>query len=45
MVLIDGGSSLNIIYLNTLLDMGITRDILIPSTAPFYGITGYSISR
>jgi hypothetical protein len=37
-VLMDGGSSLNILYASTLDKMGIPRCSLCPSKAPFYGI-------
>jgi hypothetical protein len=37
-VLMDGGSSLNILYANTLDKMGIPRSNLRTSKAPFYGI-------
>ena len=37
-VLIDKGSSLNILYTSTLNKMGIPRSNLCPSKAPFYGI-------
>jgi hypothetical protein len=37
-VLMDGGSSLNILYAHTLRLMGIGLDQLRPSTKPFYGI-------
>jgi hypothetical protein len=37
-VLIDRGSSLNILYASTLDKMGIPRSSLRPSKAPFYGI-------
>jgi hypothetical protein len=36
--LIDGGSSLNILYASTLDKMGIRRSSLRPSKAPFYGV-------
>ena len=38
MVLMDGGSGLNILYANTLNKMGIPRSSLCPSKASFYGI-------
>jgi hypothetical protein len=38
-VLMDGGSSLNILYAHTLRLMGIGLDKLRPSTTPFHGIT------
>ena len=37
-VLMDGGSSLNILYIDTLEAMGIPRDCLRASLFPFYGI-------
>jgi hypothetical protein len=37
-VLMDGGSSLNILYINTLDAMGISRACLRTSLFPFYGI-------
>jgi hypothetical protein len=37
-VLIDGGSSLNILYAHTLRLLGIVLDQLRPSTTPFYGV-------
>jgi hypothetical protein len=37
-VLMDGGSSLNILYAHTLLLMGIGLDQLRPSTTPFHGV-------
>ena len=37
-VLMDGGSSLNILYLDTLEAMGIPRGYLRDSPFPFYGI-------
>ena len=37
-VMMDGGSSLNILYARTLHKMGIPRSNLRPSKAPFYGI-------
>jgi hypothetical protein len=37
-VLIDGGSSLNIIFLKTFDQMGLSRSLLRPSLAPFHGI-------
>jgi hypothetical protein len=38
-VLMDGGSSLNILYAHTLQLMGIGLDQLRPSTTPFHGVT------
>jgi hypothetical protein len=38
-VLMDGGSSLNILYAHTLHLMGIGLDQLQPSTTPFHGVT------
>jgi hypothetical protein len=38
-VLMDGGSSLNILYVHTLQLMGIGLDQLRPSTTPFHGVT------
>ena len=37
-VLMDGGSSLNILYVDTLDTMGIDRARLRPSRAPFHGV-------
>jgi hypothetical protein len=37
-VLMDGGSSLNILYVHTLRLMGIGLDQLRPSTTPFHGV-------
>jgi hypothetical protein len=37
-VLMDGGSSLNILYAHTLLLLGIGLDQLRPSTTPFHGV-------
>jgi hypothetical protein len=37
-VLIDGGSSLNILFLKTFDQMGLSRSLLCPSWAPFHGI-------
>jgi hypothetical protein len=38
-VLIDGGSSLNLIFASTLRKMGLDfKDMLVPSKSPFYGI-------
>jgi hypothetical protein len=37
-VLIDGGSSLNILFLKTFNQMGLSRSLLHPSQAPFHGI-------
>jgi hypothetical protein len=37
-VLIDGGSSLNILYAHTLRLLGIGLDQLWPSTTPFHGV-------
>jgi hypothetical protein len=36
--LMDGGSSLNILYTSTLDKMGIPQSSMRPSKAPFYGI-------
>jgi hypothetical protein len=38
-VLMDGGSSLNILYAHTLRLLGIVLDQLRPSTTPFHGVT------
>jgi hypothetical protein len=38
MVLMDGGSSLNILYAHTLQLMGIRLDRLRPSTTSFHGV-------
>jgi hypothetical protein len=37
-VLIDGGSYLNILFLKTFDQMGLSRSLLCPSWAPFHGI-------
>jgi hypothetical protein len=37
-VLIDGGISLNILFLETFDQMGLSRSLLCPSRAPFHGI-------
>ena len=37
-VLMDGGSSLNIMYAKTLDEMGVDRTCLRPTRAPFHGI-------
>jgi hypothetical protein len=37
-VLIDGGSSLNILFLRTFDQMGLSRSLLCPSRAPFHSI-------
>jgi hypothetical protein len=38
-VLIDGGSGLNLIFVNTLKKMGLEfKEMLVPSKSPFYGI-------
>jgi hypothetical protein len=37
-VLVDGGSSLNILFLKTFDQMGLSRSMLCPSQAPFHGI-------
>jgi hypothetical protein len=37
-VLLDGGSSLNIMYIKTFEGLGIARSTLWPSTAPFHGV-------
>jgi hypothetical protein len=37
-VLIDGGSSLNILFLKTFNQMGLSRSLLCPSHVPFHGI-------
>jgi hypothetical protein len=37
-VLIDGGSSLNVLFLNTFYDMGLSRSLMWPNQAPFHGI-------
>jgi hypothetical protein len=37
-VLVDGGSSLNILFLKTFDQMGLSRAMLRPSQAPFHGI-------
>jgi hypothetical protein len=38
LVLIDGGSSLNILFLRTFDQMGLSRSLLCPSRAPFHAI-------
>jgi hypothetical protein len=43
--LIDGGSSINLLFLSALDAMGIPRSELIPSEQPFHGITPESSSR
>jgi hypothetical protein len=37
-ILIDGGSSMNILFLKTFDQMGLSRSLLHPSRAPFHGI-------
>jgi hypothetical protein len=37
-ILVDGGSSLNILFLKTFDQMGLSRAMLHPSQAPFHGI-------
>jgi hypothetical protein len=37
-VLVDGGSSLNLLFLKTFDQMGLSRSLLHPSRAPFHGI-------
>jgi hypothetical protein len=37
-VLMDGGSGLNIMYVETFNGLGITRSVLWSSSAPFHGI-------
>jgi hypothetical protein len=37
-VLVDGGRSLNILFLKTFDQMGLSRSMLCPSQAPFHGI-------
>jgi hypothetical protein len=37
-ILIDGGSSLNILFLKTFDYMGLSRSLLRPNQAPFHGI-------
>lgn len=48
-VLIDGGAALNIIFINTLRDMGCDVSKLVPSKDPFYGVipgmASYPIGR
>jgi hypothetical protein len=43
-VLMDGGSSLNILYAHTLLLLGIGLDQLQPSTTPFHGVASSASS-
>lgn len=42
-VLIDGGSSINVLYANCFHNMGFTNDSLIPSPGPITGFAGHSI--
>jgi hypothetical protein len=44
-VLIDGGSSINLLFASTLDAMGIPRSELTPSNQPFHGITPESSSK
>lgn len=44
-VLIDGGSSINLLFASTLDEMGIPRSELTPSNRPFHGITPESSSK
>jgi hypothetical protein len=37
-VLVDGGSSLNLLFLKTFDQMGLSRSLLRPSQAPFHGV-------
>jgi hypothetical protein len=43
-VLVDGGSSLNILSLKTFDQMGLSRALLHPSRAPFHGIVPGAIA-
>ena len=36
--LIDGGSALNILFARALMELGLTKDDLIPIDSPFWGI-------
>ena len=44
-VLIDGGSSINLLFASTLDAMGIPQNELTPTDQPFHGITPQSSSR
>jgi hypothetical protein len=44
-VLVDGGSSLNILFLKTFDQMGLSRSLLRPSWAPFHGIVPGAAAR
>jgi hypothetical protein len=44
-VLMDGGSSLNILYAHTLLLLGIELDQLRPNTTPFHGVAPDSLDQ
>ena len=44
-VLIDGGSSINLLFASTLDAMGIPQSELTPTDQPFHGITHQSSSR
>lgn len=44
-VLVDGGSSINLLFTSTLDAMGIPRSELTPTDQPFYGITPQSSSK
>ena len=37
-VLIDGGSALNILFARALMELGLTKDDLVPVDSPFWGI-------
>ena len=37
-VLIDGGSTLNLLFAGALTELGLTKDDLIPIDSPFWGI-------
>jgi hypothetical protein len=43
-VLIDGGNSLNILFLKTFYQMGLSRSLLHPSRSPFHGIVPSAVA-
>jgi hypothetical protein len=43
-VLVDGGSTLNLLFLKTFNQMGLSRSLLDPSWAPFHGIVPGSVA-